>query len=185
MKKILAVASFLAMVTVPAWAGGIGIMYSTWDTDQASDDQGVGFKVEFDVGKFVDFELRAGWLDELEASSEGQLFRLEATPIDVGFSTDFLHDRKVHPFVGGGLSYVFLNAKVAGESVVQTDDEFGYYLVAGLRGEITERFGIFGEVIQRDVKSEFTSDGFNNRDFEDFSADLAGIAANFGVMLSW
>lgn len=185
MKKILAVASFLALVTVPAWAGGIGIMYSTWDTDDMSDDEGVGFKIEFDVGQYVDFEIRGAWLDELGTSTQGEVFQLEAMPVDVGLSTDFLHDRKVQPFVGGGLSYVFLNAKVAGDSVLRTDDEVGYYLVAGLRGSLTERVSLFGELLRRDLKTEITSDGFLNRDFENFSANLAGIGANVGLSLSW
>ena len=185
MKKVLAVASFLALVTVPAWAGGIGIMYSTWDTEDMSDDEGVGFKIEFDVGQNVDFEIRGAWLDELGAATQGEVLQLEAMPVDIGLSTDLMRDGKVQPFVGGGLSYVFLNAKIAGDSVLRTDDEVGYYLVAGLRGNITERFSIFGEVLHRNLKTEFTSDGFLNRDFENFSADLAGIGANLGLSMSW
>ena len=185
MKKLLTVASLLALVALPAWAGGIGVAYSTWDTGDASDDQGIGIKIEFDVGRFVDFELRSTWLDELAISSQGHAFRLEATPVDIGVSTDFLHDGKIQPFLGGGFSFVFLNAHVDSDAVVRTDDEAGWYAVAGLEGNVNERFTMYGEVLYRDVRAEFTSDGFLNRDFIDFGADLSGAGANFGVMLSW
>ena len=185
MKKLLTVTSLLALVALPAWGGGIGLAYSTWDTGDASDDQGMGIKINFDVGRFVDFEIRSTWLDDLTLSSQGNAFRLEAVPVDIGLSTDFLHDGKVHPFIGGGFSFVYLNAHTDSAAVVRTDDEAGWYAVAGLEGNVTERFALYGEVLYRDVSAEFESDGFQNRDFADYGADLSGVGGNVGLMLSW
>lgn len=185
MKKVLTVASLLALVALPAWAGGIGVTYSTWDTDEASDDQGGGIKIEIDAGKFVDLEVRTAWLESLLFSGQGEQFKLEAVPIDIGLAYDFEAGGKVQPFVGGGLSYVLLNAKVESLAPIEADDEAGYYVVAGLEGDISERWALFAEVLYRDVSAVIKSSGFLNRDFNDFAVDLGGVGGNVGLMFTW
>lgn len=186
MKKVLTIASLLALVALPSWAGGVGVMGSSWNTDEAGNSSGGGIKIEFDVGPVLDFELRSAWLEELEFSAQGEAFSLEAVPVDVGLSYEFLEDsNRIRPFLGGGLSFIFLNAKAASDTTFRVDDEAGFYVVTGLEGAVNERFEGFVELLYRDASAAFRSDGFLNRDFSDFGADLTGAAFNLGVMLSW
>ena len=185
MKKVLMVASLLAVVALPAWAGGIGVTYSGWDTDGAGNDQGGGVKFAFDMGKTFDFEIRAAWLESLEFATQGELIKLEAVPVDFGLAYGFRPGSTVQPFVGGGVTYVFLNGKAGSLAAIQVDEEVGYYAVAGVNVSITERLAILGEVMHRDSSAEVTSDGFLNRDFQDFGLDLGGVGGSLGLMLSW
>jgi outer membrane protein W len=185
MKKALTTASLLAFIALPVWAGGIGVMYSSWDTDDANDDQGVGIKIELDVGSALDFEVRAAWLDSHEFDTEIDAFKLEIAPVDIGLSYDFRTDEKVRPYLGGGLTYAFLNGKVADSSSIRVDDEVGFYVTGGLEGSVSETFALFAEALYRDLSAEFTSDGLLNRDFQDFGVDLAGVAFNVGLMFTW
>ena len=185
MKKILTMASLLALIAIPSWAGGVGVMFSAWDTSEAGDDNGGGVKIEFEVVSAIDFEIRAAWLGELDFVSQGQDFRLEAVPVDVGLSYEFLKDQKVQPFLGGGFSFAFLNGIVGSDAAVRVDDEAGYYVVGGVESGFAERFTGFAEILYRGMKSEVRSDGFLNRDLEDVGVDLAGATFNIGVMLSW
>ncbi|MDH3255388.1 MAG: porin family protein, partial [Acidobacteriota bacterium] len=177
MKKFLCVAGLLMIVAIPAWGGGLGVMASTWDTDQAGGDEGVGFKIDLDLGGTIDLELRATWLNEFAFATQGRQFKLEAMPLDFGLSYGFHEDRKVSPYVGGGLSFVFLNGSTAGGGPLRVDDEAGYYVVGGFDATVSERLGVFAEVLFRDVSAEFTGDGLLNRDFTDFGADLGGVGA--------
>ena len=185
MRKALTMASLLALLAFPAWAGGIGIMYSAWDTDDVDNDHGVGLKLKLDLGSALDLEVRGAWLDSLEFTTQGDVFKLEATPIDVGLAYGFRSDRKVRPFVGAGPSFVLLNGKVHSDSAIRVDDEMGFYAVAGFDFSIGKRGACFAEVLYRDVSAEFTSDGLLNRDFDDFGASVAGVGLNLGLMLSW
>lgn len=185
MRKVLTMASLLALLALPAWAGGLGVMYTAWDTSDAGDDQGVGLKLELDLGSALDLEIRATWLNNMEFSAQGRAFKLEATPVDVGLSYEFQTDGKVRPFLGAGPSFVFLNGKVDDNSGLRIDDEMGFYAVAGLEAPFGKTGVGFIEVLYRDISSEFTSDGLLNRDFNDFGADLSGAGFNVGLMIGW
>lgn len=185
MKKVLTVASVLALVALPSLAGGIGVSYSGWDTDEAGNDQGGGVKIAFDLGKAVDFEIRAAMLESLGLIGQGEVVKIEATPVDVGLSYGFRPDATVQPFLGGGVTYALLNGKVDSLATIQIDEEVGYYAVGGLDIGVTERFAVFGEAIYRDTSAEVTSDGFLNRDFQDYGLDLGGVGFNVGLMLTW
>jgi hypothetical protein len=185
MKKALTMTSLLALIALPVWAGGVGVMYSSWDTDDASDDQGVGIKFELDVGQAVDFEVRAAWLDSHEFDTATDAFKLEIAPVDIGLSYDFRPEQKVRPSLGAGVTYAFLNGKVDDRSSIRVSDEVGFYAVGGIEGSVTETLAVFAEALYRDLSAEVTSDGLLSRDFEDFGVDLAGVAFNVGLMFSW
>lgn len=184
MSRIVRMATLLTLLTVPAWAGGLGVGVSSWDTSDASDDLGLGVKIELDLGQWFDLELRGAWLDSLDFSAQGRNFKLEATPIDVGLGYDFRVGEKIEPYVGAGFSFVLLNGKQSGPGAVRVDDESGYYAVVGLEGGVHQRLSLFGEVLYREVSATFASDGLT-RDFADFGVDLGGVAANVGVKLGW
>lgn len=184
MKKALIVLSVLAALAAPAWAGGIGPMVAYWDTSEAGDDNGLGFKVGFDLGSNIDFDLRVSFFDSFANVQQGRLFALEATPIDVGFSYGFNPSGAVNPYLGGGLSYVLFKAEVVNRAdQTRVSDEPGWYAVGGLEAPIGGHFRIFGEVLYRQVKAQVEGDDIQT--FVKADIDFAGPGANAGILFSW
>jgi hypothetical protein len=184
MRKVLIAVVALILLAAPSWAGSFGGMATYWDTDEADSDEGAGIKLVFDLGRSVDFEIRGSWLNDLGLVAQGRGFKIEATPVDLGVAWRFLEDGKVHPFLGVGGSFVFLNAKASDLGTVRMDDEAGYYVVGGLEIPVSENLGIFGEVLFRQVKADITDNGLPDG-IRDFPVDLTGAGAGLGLQLSW
>lgn len=184
MKKALIVMSVLAALAAPSWAGGVGPMVAYWDTADAGDDNGLGFKLGFDLGPSLDFDVRVAFLDGFANVQQGRLFALEATPIDIGISYGFNPSGPVSPYLGGGLSYVVFDAEVVGRAEgTRVSDEAGWYAVGGLEVPIGGSFRLFGEVLYRQVKAQIEGDDI--RTFVKADVDFAGPGANAGILFSW
>jgi hypothetical protein len=187
MKKLAIVLGLSLLMAVPSWAAGIGVGIAHWDTKDADEDQGFGIKVGFDLGESVEVDFRAAIFDGFAQVANNALFRLEATPVDLGISYHFKRGAKVEPYLGAGGSFVFANALFDGGQVPiaggpEVDDEFGFYLVGGVDVGVSDTFGVFGEVLYRQAKLNITG---NNFGFTDFESDFAGVGATGGVMLRW
>lgn len=187
MKKLAIVLGLALLMAVPSWAAGIGVGVAHWDTEDADEDQGFGLKVAFGVSESVEVEFRAAFFDAFAQVGNNALFRLEATPVDLGVAYHFNSGGKADPYLGAGGSFVFANAVFDGGQIPvgggpEVNDEFGYYLVLGVDVGVSERFGVFGEVLYRQAKLNVTA---NNFGFTDFQSDFAGPAATGGVMLRW
>lgn len=187
MKKLAIVLGLALLMAVPSWAAGIGVGVAHWDTEDADEDQGLGLKVSFGLGGPVEVEFRAAFFDGFAQVGNDALFRLEATPVDLGLAYHFNDNGRAQPYLGAGGTFVFTNALFDGGQVPlagspEVDDEFGYYLVAGVDIGLNERLGLFGEVLFRQAKLNVTGNDFG---FTDFQSDFAGPAATGGVMLRW
>lgn len=187
MKKLALVLALALLTAAPSSAAGLGVGMAYWDTSDAGSDEGIGIRAAFDAGDAVSFELRASFFDGFGQVANNALTRLEATPVDLGLAYHFNRGAKVQPYLGGGGTFVFTNAIYDGGQVPvsggpEVNDEFGFYLVAGLDIEATERFGVYGEVFSRHVKLNVTGNGLG---FQDFQSDFSGPAATVGVMLHW
>jgi len=187
MKKLAIVFGLTLLMAVPSWAAGIGVGIAHWDTDSAGDDQGLGIKVSFDVGEKFEIELRGAVFDAFAQTGNNALFRLEAAPLDLGFSYRFKPDSKTQPYVGAGGSFIFANAEFDGGQLpiagdAEVNDEFGFYFVVGADVAVKDSFGVFGEVLFRQAKLNVSGNAFG---FTDFEADFTGPAAAAGVMLRW
>ena len=187
MKKLAIAIGFALLMSAPVWAGGVGVGIGTWDTSDADGDEGVGFRLAIDMGESVDFEIRTSFFDGFSRVANGALYRLEATPVDLGLTWHFKEGGKIEPYVGGGASYIYTDAAFEGGAVLlaggpEVDDEFGYYLLAGLDAPIGERLGFYAEAMYRSAKLEVTANAFGFNDFQD---DVAGPAATLGLMLKW
>lgn len=187
MKKLAVVLVLALLTAVPSWASGIGVGMATWDTETAGDDQGIGVRIGFDVNDSVAIELRASFFDAFGQAANNALYRLEVTPVDIGFSYRFNQGATVRPYLGAGGTYLSNSVLFDGGQLPRTsgpeiNDEFGFYAVAGVDVAVTDTFGVFGEVLYRQAKLNVTGNGFG---FTDFQADFTGPAAAAGVMLHW
>lgn len=189
MRKLAVTLGLLSLVAAPLAAGGIGVGFGTWDTDTADDDQGAVVKVEVDLGPALDFEMRASFFDAFEQSAGGFLYEIEASPVDLGVNYDFLSGGKIHPYVGGGGSFVFIKPNpAAGQETTsrpRSQEEFGWYAVAGVEFAVAPSFAIFAEAIYRDVSGEVRGVQLGTAPANDFEVDFGGTAASVGVMFTW
>lgn len=187
MKKLVIVFALALLAAVPSWASGIGVGMATWDTETAGDDQGIGVRIGFDVNDAVAVELRASFFDAFGQVGNNALYRLEVTPVDLGFSYHFNRGAQVEPYVGAGGTYLSNSVLFDGgqppfTSGPEINDEFGFYFVAGVDVAVSDMFGVYGEALYRQAKLNVTGNGFG---FSDFQADFTGPAASAGVMLHW
>lgn len=187
MKKLAVIVGLVLLTSVPAWAGGVGVGIGTWDTESASSDEGFAFRLGIDMGQHVDLEVRASFFDELAQVGSVALFRLEATPVDVGLAWHFNEGGKARPYLGGGGSFVYTDAQFEGGVALQgggpeVDDEFGYYAVAGVDVAAGDRLGFYAEALYRGAKANVTGNAFG---FNDFEIDFAGVGGALGLMLRW
>lgn len=179
-------ASLFALGSVPAAAGDFAIFGSFWDTDDLGETAGGGVKFAFGDR----FRLRAAGtyypdlsedFDELveDGDVETGSFEVEAIVPELGFTFNLTPDSPVELYLGAGGSYYLLDTNVFG-----IDDEFGWYALVGLAiggGEDGPAFLIEG--LWRDVEGTVTDVG---NDVEDeFALDLAGFAANAGIVFRW
>lgn len=187
MKKLAIVLGLGLLMTVPSWASSVGVGYAYWDSKDAAEDEGIGIKVAFDINESVDLEFRASFFDAFGRVANNALTKLEVTPVDFGFSYHFNREAKAQPYIGGGATYLFTNALFDGGQVPlsggpEVNDEFGFYLVAGVDVSVNELFGVYGEALFRQAELTVTGSGIG---FRDFPVDMSGPSATFGVMLHW
>ncbi len=164
----------------PALAGGFGIHGSYWDTDELGETAGAGAK--YTIGdEALRFELRGSFFPDLSedfgqlvGSDDGRDFEVEAVVPEAGIAFNFAPDSNVQFYLGGGLSYYFLET-----NLFELDDEVGYYGMAGLvAGGHGDGPAFFGEVLYRSVEGTVKDEAL----VEDVDLDLSGPAVNLGVL---
>jgi hypothetical protein len=164
-----------AMLSVPAWAGQFGIYGSYWDTKDAQSGYGGGAKVSWGI-----FELRGTYFNDVTAKRVPDRFdfKLHAAPIGAGLKFDLTHnDTGVNPYVGGGAAYYLLSTNQG-----KTQDEVGWYAIAGLDIPTRSTVGVNVEAIYHGVRGtvkDLRTDNVHivNRT----NIDLSGIGVNAGV----
>jgi len=186
---ILGLAALVVLAATPVMAGGIAVMYSTWDTDTADDDQGAGVKIEIDMNPNLDLEFRASFFDSFAQVDRFELYEIEATPIDMGFAWHFIPDGRVNPYLGAGGTFLLISPNPAvGEeetSRPHSQEEFGWYGEAGIEFVVADQFSIFVEALYRDASGEVRGRDLGTAPQFDFEVDFGGVAANFGFMFRW
>ena len=187
MKKLAITLGLVLLLSTPSWGAGLGVGITTWDTETVDSDEGFSVRAALDMGDRFDLELRASFLDGFAQVENNALFRLEATPIDVGFSYGLPSRGKASPYVGAGATFLFADVLFDGgvepaTGRVEVNDEFGFYLVVGTDVDLGHNLAFYAEAMYRVIKTEVTADGFA---FTDFEADFAGPSGTLGVMLTW
>jgi opacity protein-like surface antigen len=174
-KKVLFALVTTGLLSIPAWAGEFGIYGSYWNTKDANSGYGGGAKVSWGI-----FELRGTYFNDVTTKRVPDRldFKLHAAPIGAGLKFDLTRDTPVTPYVGGGAAYYLLSTNRG-----STQDEVGWYAVAGLDITSPSRVGFNVEAIYRGVRGtvkNLTTDNIHivNRT----NVDLSGLGVNAGVV---
>ena len=168
--------AFSLLIGITLWstaahADGLGVFAAYLNP---SDTDGIaGFGVRGRGGhELVYFELRATFFESIpEIDLEG-VEDLSTMPVDlgVGWHTDFEAPQQLYG--GGGVTFYIYDSEKG-----DVDNALGYYLQLGGEVGLTENFGLFFEVLWRDVDTQ-TGDDLNPRDLK-----MDGGAVHIGVML--
>jgi len=189
MRTALVVLGVLTLLATPALAGSVGVFASWWDPNDSNDEFAGGLKLEVGVGDKVDLEFRASWFDNvatmLPDDAPGFEVPYTAVPLDFGFAYNFVSNKKVTPYIGGGGTYFLLDAN--NDEIGRIEDEWGWYAVAGLDLPIASNWKLFIEAMYRDAEATVKGDdlGFGNPSVTDAFFDLKGPAVNGGIAFTW
>jgi opacity protein-like surface antigen len=176
-KKVLlglVAAGLFALPARPAKAGEFTVYGSYWNTKDAQSGYGGGAKVGWSF-----FELRGTYFNDVTAKRVPDRFdfKIHAAPIGAGLKFDLTHDTPVTPYLGAGAEYYLLSTNRG-----STQDEVGWYGVAGLDFATSPKMGVNVEAIWHDVRGtvkNLTTDDVHIVDRAHL--DLSGLGANAGV----
>lgn len=174
MKRVLIVliGVFLAGAAV-ADNNGWGFFGSYWDPSDGDSTFGPGTRLTIEMFPQAMLDIRLSYFNDLLDDDAGDL---EAIPLDVGLTVDFLSSDNLWLYGGVGVDSYFLDGYGA-------DDEIGFHALGGVDITIKDsgnnygavQAGLFAEVMYRDVDIN-TSIG---------DLDLSGVDANAGLMIRW
>ena len=177
LKTVVMVLAILTMFSAPSWAGSVAAYGSYWNSKDADNSWGAGVDFGFNFVKHMELEIHGTYYsgfqnDDFAGTSTS--IDLTVIPVDAGLKFDFLPDKTVNPFVGGGVSYYFLSTTPG-----SVDDQTGVYLNAGIDagGKTGARF--FAEVMWRKVDTSVSFGSFE----QDVNFD--GLSMNAGVVWRW
>jgi opacity protein-like surface antigen len=173
-RLILAVVATLALTAAPAMATEVAAFGSGWNTKDADQAMGGGFRLDF--ARYL--ELRASYFSDLtkDTSPESRDFEIKALPLEAGVNFKLTHDQPFTPYVGGGIGYYMLDT-----SVGQIDDETGWYGVVGANFKRGSGLGFNIEGIYRNMDATVHGDDLNNISGR-VPVDFGGLGVNAGVV---
>jgi hypothetical protein len=178
MKKsiIIAVISGIGFLSSPFLvAEGLSVFGSYWSPSSGEESLGAGLSLRGGDG-LVYFEVRGTYFEDIKEDTPLYKNKLQLVPVDVGIGFQLDVTEMLGIYGGGGFTYYFLDSDTA-----DVDNEVGYYLQAGAELTVNEGFGVFSEVIWREVEASLK----NDINLEDSKFDLAGISVNVGVVFTW
>ena len=179
MKKMHVFLFAMVMGATGAWAeNGWGLHAAYWDTEDLSDQAGVGATLSIQMIPSVLMNIRGSYFDGFGDDENGDV-DLQVIPLELGLAVCQSVMENLDVYAGGGIGYYFMEADRA-----NIDDEVGSFLNAGIELKGAEKkevvygkthLGLFAEVIYRFVEADAGSADFN----------LDGIGANAGLMIRW
>ena len=169
MKSAATIAALLLFAGAPLFAQDRKVtltpLYSRAEIQGENDFGGSGFETDFEDGS--GYGLSVNWFFNPHLSIDGAAFSLRSdadlhlagTPIvdlgklnlsifTAGAQFHILGDRRIDPYVGAGGAYIigddFLTTDLenAGVGRIELENEFTYYLNAGLAVQLTEGLGL-------------------------------------------
>lgn len=190
MKKWIFGLLVLALCAGPASANSIGFFVSHYSPADTSAEGGLGLDLELgSKASKVEFELRFSAYEVLLTDANPEVYRLRATPLDLGLNYNFAGGTKVAPYVGGGISYMTFGFDGdASRSTGQPrgagiDPEIQLYVQFGLDFEISTNWKASAELVYRDVDAEVESDDLGTP--LDQKVDMSGPVFNVGLAVQW
>lgn len=190
MKRAFLALGLLALLAVPASAGGGVGLHAGWvDTADADNDAGWGLLFQIGVTPHVDIQLRGTDFRSLTVAPSQSTdldapFEFQSTMLDLGFTYNFTKDgRRFTPYVGGGGTYYLLDSTP--DSDGRVGDEYGWYGIAGLTLPIAKRWNVYVEGMWRDAKMTIKGDDLGLGGPVDVGVDLNGPQVNLGLAFTW
>jgi outer membrane protein W len=185
---ILALA--LLVCAVPAAAGGFSLFATGMTTDDADDEVGLGAKLEFNAGRWVDLQARVANYENLVTDAAPNVYEIQAVPIDFGVNWDIGDPAKTaNGYVGGGISYWVMDfsydttTPAGPPRGIDIDPESGWYAEVGVDVAVHRAYSFFAEAVWRYVKTEVEGDDLGLP--LDQGVSLTGVAVNLGMTLNW
>ncbi|HEV8337533.1 MAG TPA: outer membrane beta-barrel protein [Candidatus Polarisedimenticolia bacterium] len=173
-KKCLMVLATLALFSAPTWAGSFGVYGAYWGAEDAANSWGAGARVGFNFAPWVELEFHGTYFPDFHA--RGNTIPdtdVRAIPVDGGIKFNLLSDKFVNPYVGGGVSYYFLNSDVG-----NIDNDTGIYGEVGVDiGKDNTRF--FAEALWRQLETPISFGSFDD------NIDFGGIDWHAGAVFRW
>ena len=179
MNKLCIFLLVTAMGVVTAAAeNGWGLNAAYWDTEDLSDQAGVGATLSIEMIPSVLMNIRGTYFDGFGDEENGDV-DLQVVPVELGLVVYQPVMESLNIYGGGGIGYYFMDTDKA-----DVDDEVGSFLNAGLelkgagKKEVVygqTHLGLFVEAIYRFVEADAGSADFN----------LDGLGANAGLMIRW
>lgn len=185
----------LALGATPAFAGGLGLYGSYWDTDAAEEAAGGGLRFGFPLGEVVQLDLGATYYEELidrpfdaldDVETPFVENGLQVIPVEAGLTLNFAGSSSFNPYIGGGGTYYFIDSDFG-----DVDDEAGWYARLGAEFGEPGGSGFFAEAGYRGVEVTVENDPEDFEDFDDIEfeeeteIDLSGLVVNAGYVWRW
>ena len=165
----------LGLLAGPAKAADFGVFGSYQDTKDAGHGYGGGVKLDF--ANFI--TLRATYLGDVTSGacfSNGDDVKLRVAPLEAGLQYKWNPDSTVSPYLGGGASYFVLNPQRG-----NTNNEFGWFAVAGADIKTDHGFGVMLEGIYRSVDTTVRQNSTTTIS-DRVNLQLRGFGANAGLV---
>ena len=173
MKRIPVVLLVLIFAAAaPAFAGSFGVYGSYWDGNDPGSTYGGGVRIGFDFLKWMELEFHGTYYSDFSQDISSQDFSLTALPVDGGLRFNLLPKSKVNVYVGGGVTYYFMDTNLG-----SLDNEFTYYGEGGL--EFGGKTKFFAEALWRSLDTTV------NQSTGDTDVDFSGISVNAGINWKW
>lgn len=195
MRRIPSILAIALLSAAPAMAD-FKLYGSYWDTSDASETFGGGLGFDIPLGSTpLALGINGTYYRELSDEPLGNLFEdddegffeedsLEILPVDVTLKYMFPTEGSVHPWVGAGASYFFIDTT---RNNIEVDDEAGWNASVGATFGDREGTNFFAEAIYRNTKATFERQNDDDVDFNDDRAeiDLDGFGVNAGIVWRW
>ena len=158
---------------------GLAAFGAYWDTDEAGDGGGAGFKAIMGLAPNLALELRASYYEDLAKEKDDEL---EVVPLEAGLAVTFPLSPTLAMIAGAGGGYYIMDGKT-GDADADPDDEFGAYAIGGVALRLSEQTTLFGTAKYTSVEiDKIEVDGAG--DIEQ-KIDLTGAGAEAGLIVSW
>ena len=180
MKNIVAIMVGIGLLASSAYGRcGIGAFGAYWNTEDAGDGGGGGFRLSGYVLPNVDVEVRASYYENV-ALADGD--ELDVIPLELGLTIYFPLGPDVEFYAGAGAGYYIMDGEEAGVSA-DPDDEVGAYAISGMSVSLFDKTSLFANakytVLEIDtVEVEGTGDVQRE-------TDLTGLGGEIGLKVDW
>ena len=193
MRIAVLVVCSLALLSIPARAGGLGLYGAYWSPKDVDAGYGGGAKIRMDLTSSLGLELRGTFFsdlsDDIENNGTTVNYDMEVIPAELGFVLNLnVADKGLRPYLCAGAGYYFLEINldnpVGDNETVDLDDEVGWYAGGGLEIAFAQETAFFIEAIYRGVEGTARGDDLDEV-VSTVDIDLAGIGANAGLLIKW